>query len=238
MNLNEITIAKNQTYHLFRKKPLYSQKFDWVLKFHPPGLAPVGDETGAYHITLEGEPAYKQRYIRTFGYYYDRAAVVTSKRWVHIDPIGNFAYSELHSWVGNYQYGFCAVRDKRGHYFHIDFQGRPLYSEKHLYAGDFRDGIAVVRLMNGLCTHIDSQGKFIHSKMFDDLDVYHKGFARAHDKQGWFHIDLDGKSVYTENYLMVEQYYNGQSLVHRYNGDIGIINEQGKWIHTVWKKKK
>ena len=117
-------------------------------------------------------------------------------------------------------------------------EGRPLYSEKYLYAGDFRDGIAVVRLMNGLCSHIDSQGKFIHCKMFDDLDVYHKGFARAHEKQGWFHLDLNGNSVYTENYLMVEPYYNGQSLVHSYNGDIGIINEQGKWIHTVWKKEK
>ena len=68
MNLNEIIIAKNQTYHLYQKKPLYSQKFYWVLKFHPPGLAPVGDGTGAHHITLEGVSAYKQRFIRTFGY--------------------------------------------------------------------------------------------------------------------------------------------------------------------------
>lgn len=208
------------------------------MKFRPPGLAPVGDKKGAYHITPEGIPAYKQRYIRTFGYYYDRAAVVTNKGWTHIDQKGCITYNERYAWVGNYQDSYCTVRNSRGYYFHIDLHGKQLYPEHHLYAGDFRDGIAVVRLKNRFCTHINPEGNPIHKKDFKDLDVYHKGFARARDKQGWFHIDLNGNSVYSENYLMIEPYYNGQSLVHCYNGDIGIINEQGKWIHTVWKKEK
>jgi len=238
MNLKDIVIAKDQTHHLYQGKPLYFQKFIWVLKFRPPGLAPVGDKKGAYHITPEGIPAYKQRYIRTFGYYYDRAAVVTNKGWTHIDQKGCITYNERYAWVGNYQDSCCTVRNSRGYYSHIDLYGKQLYPEHHLYAGDFRDGIAVVRLKNRFCTHINPEGSHIHKKEFKDLDVYHKGFARARDKQGWFHIDLNGNSVYTENYLMIEPYYNGQSLVHCYNGDVGIINEQGKWIHTVWKKEK
>ena len=111
MNLKKISIAKDQTHHLYQGKPLYFQKFIWVLKFHPPGLAPVVDESGAYHITLEGIPAYKQRYRRTFGYYYDCAAVVTNNGWTHIDPTGNFIYNERYSWVGNFQDSCCTVRD-------------------------------------------------------------------------------------------------------------------------------
>jgi hypothetical protein len=233
MNLQDISIAKDQTYHLYQGKSFYSQKFSWVLKFHPPGLAPVGDESGAYHITLEGVPAYEQRYIRTFGYYFDRAAVVTNNGWTHIDPTGNVIYNERYSWVGNYQDSCCTVRDSEGYYFHIDLHGKRLYPEHHLYAGDFRDGIAVVRLKNNFCTHINPEGNYFHKIEFKDLDVYHKGLARARDKQGWFHIDLEGNSMYKERFLLVEPFYNGQALVHRYNGQVGIIDEQGTWIHTI-----
>ncbi|PWI47105.1 methyltransferase [Candidatus Heimdallarchaeota archaeon B3_Heim] len=238
MDLKDIIIASDESHHLYKRKPMYSQRFRKVLKFHPPGFAPVYDDTGTYHIRMDGTPAYRKRFIATFGFYYSLAAVITQNGWTHINPSGEYVYNERHSWVGNYQYGYCAIRDKKGYYFHIDMQGSPLYSEKHLYAGDFRDGIAVVRLKNGLCTHIDPQGKIIHNKMFEDLDVYHKGFARAHERNGWFHIDVNGNPVYTEKYLMVEPFYNGQSLVHRYNGEVGVINEQGKWIHTVWIKEK
>ena len=71
MKLQEIKIASDQTHHLYQGRPFYSRKFAWVLKYHPPGLAPVGDESGAYHITLEGVSAYEYRYLRTFGYYYE-----------------------------------------------------------------------------------------------------------------------------------------------------------------------
>lgn len=236
MNLRDIVIAKDHTHHLYQGKPFYSQKFDWVLKFHPPGLAPAGDVSGAYHINIDGIPAYKQRYIQTFGYYYDRAAIVTRDGWAHIDPVGNFIYVEQYSWVGNYQDSCCTVRDSQGYYFHIDLHGTPLYPESYLYSGDFRDGIAVVRLKSGLCTHINSNGRFIHKKMFNDIGVYHKGFACARNSNGWFHINLEGKSVYREHYLLIEPFYNGQALVHRHNGLVGIIDEKGKWIHTILDK--
>ncbi len=44
MNLRKIIVSNDNTHHLFNEKPLYAKKFKHVLKFHPPGLAPVLDE--------------------------------------------------------------------------------------------------------------------------------------------------------------------------------------------------
>ena len=40
-------------------RALYGRRFHEVLKFHAPGLAPVLDDSGAYHITPDGLPAYE-----------------------------------------------------------------------------------------------------------------------------------------------------------------------------------
>ena len=119
--------------------------FDWVLPYHAPGLAPVGDETGAYHIDLKGNAAYSQRYHRTFGYYCGYAAVADSSGWHHIDDQGLRAYIGNWDWCGNFQQHRSTVRDKDGAYFHIRVDGSILDGGPYSYAGDFREGAAVVR---------------------------------------------------------------------------------------------
>ena len=88
------------------------------------------------------------------------------------------------------------MRDGDGLFLHLDLEGVPVGTERHLYAGDFRDGLAVVRgRSDGLCTHVDRSGQETHRVRFLDLDVFHKGFARARDAAGWFHIGLDGRAA-------------------------------------------
>ena len=77
---------------------LYDQIFNWVLPFHEPGLAPVGDESGAYHIHLDGTPAYSARFDRTFGYYCGLASVVDGVLWYHIAPDGGKPYEDSWNW--------------------------------------------------------------------------------------------------------------------------------------------
>ena len=233
MNIEEIKVSDDNTHHLLNNKPLYKKRFTHVLKFHQPGLAPVIDNSSAYHIKVNGEPAYSKRFIRTFGFYFDKAAVITEDGWSHIDARGELIYTEKYQWVGNYQNNICMVRNKDGHYFHIDHHGNRLYNEDMLYAGDFRDDIAVIRKQNGLCTHIYSNGKLIHNKYFIDLDVYHKGFARARDKKGWFHINLDSKPCYKHRFMMIEPFYNGFALVEDFEFNKLIINEKGEVIHKI-----
>jgi len=233
MNWQEIQVSSDGTHFLHQNKPIFGKKFIEVLKFHVPGLAPVKDETGAYHIDSNGNPLYTERYTRTFGFYCNRAAVVQGKEWFHINEKGERVYAHTFAWVGNFQENLCIVRDFEHHYFHIDLNGNRVYSENYRYAGDFKDGFACVKLQNGLFTHIDTQGKFLHGKFFLDLGVFHKGFAVAKDENGWFHINKQGKKLYSECYLLLEPFYNGFALATKNNGEKVIIDEIGKIICEI-----
>lgn len=223
-------IAPEGTHHLLRGRPLYHRRFDEVLKYHSPGLAPVLDESGAYHIDVEGEPAYRQRYLRTFGFYDQRAAVKSADGWFHIRPDGTPLYDRMFRWVGNFQYGRCPVRLHSGLYGHVGPDGQPLYRETYRYAGDFRNGVAVVQNNEGMHTHIDEEGAPLHDRWFDDLDVFHKGFARARDRRGWHHVDRSGNAIYDRRFSEVEPFYNGQARAKRFDGGLEVIDESGRKV--------
>ncbi len=229
----KIVVAKDHTHHLLDGIPLYNRRFASVLKYHQPGLAPVVDESGAYHVDVYGNPAYPNRYTRTFGFYDGKAAVNSDGEWFHINSQGERLYKENYCWCGNYQDGVSVVRDKTGNYFHIDRAGNKLYKNKFAYAGDFKDGIAAVQNDEGLCTHIYLDGKQVHENWYQDLDVFHKGFARAKDLQGWCHINISGQPMYSERYDNVEPFYNGFARVEDRYGALLIIDETGKLVQTL-----
>lgn len=203
------------------------------LKFHPPGLAPFTNQDGAYHINTKGIPAYTKRYLRSFGFYELLASVVDIDGWLHIHPDGSPLYEARYAWCGNFQNQVCVVKDKFNNYFHIGSQGQRLYSEDYAYAGDFRDGIAVVQNKQGLYTHIRKSGELLHQKWFQDLDVFHKGFARAKESRGWFHVNLQGEENYSERYSMVEPFYNGVARVETFEGEMVRIEEDGHLVESL-----
>lgn len=236
--LSDIKVSSCNTHHLWSEMPLYSPRFQSVLKFHSPGLAPVHDETGAFHIDLKGKAAYQERFLKTFGFYCSYAAVETKKGWCHINPEGQVLYTERYDWCGNYQENICVVRNKKGAYFHINNKGKRLYLEDYAYAGDFKDDIAVVCNSSGKSSHINSQGHLIHNKWYGQLDVFHKGFARAKDERGWFHITKDGYPAYDYRFAGVEPFYNGQGHAETLGGDFVILNEKGEIIKEITSSEK
>ena len=229
-NWRDYRISADGTRHVCDGRPAYAARFLEVLKFHTPGLAPVMDDSGAYHITPEGLPAYKTRHVRTFGFYEARAAVHTTGGWFHILPDGDPLYPERYAWCGNFQEGRCPVRLPDGRYFHIDEDGTPAYSKRHRYAGDFKDGYAVVQRDDGRHSHIDQSGVLLHGRWFLDLDVFHKDFARARDEQGWYHVDARGQQLYRNRYRNVEPFYNGQARVEGIDGSLSVIEETGETL--------
>lgn len=233
MNWNEIRVSADNTRFFFDGKPVFNKRFIEALKFHSPGIAPVKDESGAYHINASGESLYAERYARTFGFYCGRAAVTGGEGWFHIDESGKRVYSEHYAWAGNYQEDLCAVRAFDGSYFHIDLRGGRICADKYLYCGDFKDGFACVKRQNGLFKHIDRNGGFINGAEFSDIGVFHKRFATAKDKDGWFHIGVDGKQIYARRFANVEPFYNGQARVESFDGDLEIIDETGKTVLKI-----
>lgn len=223
-------MSEDASHHVYRGRPAYGSRFYEVLKFHEPGLAPVHDATGAYHITPDGRPAYVPRHLRSFGFYEGVAAVHSEDGWFHILPDGNPLYEERYAWCGNFQENRCAVRLPNGDYFHVTGDGSAAYGERYRYAGDFRDGHAVVQREDGKHTHIDASGNLLHSRWFQDLDVFHKRYARACDSHGWHHVDMTGEPLYGERFKNVEPFYNGQARVEGFDGSMSVINESGQTL--------
>ncbi|MGB3183531.1 MAG: hypothetical protein WBB45_19230 [Cyclobacteriaceae bacterium] len=232
MNWQEIKVSGDNTHFLHEGKPVFGRRFIDVLKFHSPGLAPVQDASGSYHIDSAGTPLYSERYTRTFGFYGNRAAVVQAGSCFHITEKGLRAYRQSYAWTGNFQEDRCPVRNADT-YFHIDPQGSRVYPDTYLYCGDFKDGIACVKTSGGSFRHIHPDGAFLHSKEFSDLGIYHKNFATARDRDGWHHIDKSGNAVYNERYLAVEPFYNGFALATRFDNKKVILSEQGEIIIAI-----
>jgi SAM-dependent methyltransferase len=222
------TLAPDGTHHLADGEQLYSARFAEVLTFHAPGLAPVRDSSGAYHIDPSGTPAYARRFRRTFGFYEGRAAVEDESGAHHIDVRGQDVGSRQFAWCGNFQGGRCTVRDAGDRYFHVGEDDEPAYAERWRYAGDFREGAASVQVDTGMHHHIDVNGRRINGRDFIDLDVFHKGFARARDATGWFHVRRDGRPAYDPRFAAIEPFYNGQARCERFDESLIVIDEAGR----------
>lgn len=230
MNWQDIKSSLDNRSFVLDGQPLFGREFIEVLNFHSPGIAAVRDESGAYHIDSEGVALYRERFIRTFGFYCRRAAVVGIDGWRHIDERGTEVYPHRFLWTGNYQENFCPVRLQTGGYIHIDLLGEPLGREEYLYCGDFKDGIASVQLLSGRYQHIISDGSPLHGQSYLELGIYHKCYATARDERGWCHIDKEGIPLYDERYWAVEPFYNGFARVRALSGELLVIDEQGRRV--------
>ncbi len=233
------SVSPCETHHLGPQGlPLYARRFDHVLPFHEPGLAPVTLNGLAWHIQLEGDDAYAARFQRSFGFYCGAAAVSQDGDWFHIRPDGLALYQERYAFVGNFQDDCCVVCDAESRYFHIDLQGNALYPSRWRYCGDFREGVAVVQNDKGLSTHINAVGERVHSQWFVDLDVFHKGFARARDSVGWHHVDRSGQPIYEQRFAQVEPFYNGCSRVETLGGGLLVIDEAGNVLRELRPERR
>jgi len=228
VNWQHSIVAPDGTHHICDGRPLYSSRFLQVQKFHVPGLASARDSSGAFHITPQGAAGYATRFKQTWGFYDERAAVEDGSGWLHILPDGQPLTKDRHAWCGNFQEGRCTVRDRGGRYRHIRIDGILAYPATYLYAGDFRDGAAVVRCpQRGLCTHINPNGDLIHDTWLIDLDVFHKGLARARDQRGWFHVTLQGTEAYIGRFAAIEPFYNGTALAETFDGRRVLVGLDG-----------
>lgn len=230
MDWRRTKVAPDGTHHTLDGEPLYAARYRDVLKFHAPGLAPVLGDDGATHVGMDGVPVYEQRHHRTFGFYEGLAAVDSGDGWFHIHPDGRRAYAARWAWCGNVQGGRCTVRRHDGRYQHINCSGERLGTRTWRYAGDYRNGVGVVQGDDGLHSHVDERGEFLHSRWFLDLDVFHKGFARARDSRGWTHVDQSGVPLYERRFAAVEPFYNGQARVERFDGGLEVIDERAERV--------
>lgn len=73
----------------------------------------------------------------------------------------------------------------------------------------------------------------VHPSRYIDLDVFHKGYARARDERGWFHVRRDGVPAYDRRMAAIEPFYNGQSLCETLQGSRVILSSRGVVLFRV-----
>ena len=91
----------------------------------------------------------------------------------------------------------------------------------------------MVQRENGLHTHINLEGLQVHGKWFLDLDVFHKGYARARDDNGWYHINMRAQPIYSRRFAAIEPFYNGQARVEDFDSSLLVTNESGETVVTI-----
>jgi hypothetical protein len=96
-------------------------------------------------------------------------------------------------------------------------------------------GFAVVRdAQDGLCDHIDERGaRTRRPGQLLDLDIYHKGFARARDARGWFFINKDGDDALSGGrYAQLEPFYNGLAAAQRRGDGARVLLSDDTFTET------
>ncbi|WP_372998328.1 methyltransferase [Sulfurimonas sp.] len=219
-----LNISFNETHHIENGQPLYETRYKRVMSFHD-NIAPVETENESFFINRDNQKLFNRTFKKAYGFYEGVSAVYDAQGWFHIDSNGMDIYAQRYQWVGNFQEALCVVRDSENNYFHINKNGSRLYNDNYSYTGDFKYGIAVVINEEGKATHIGNNGSLLHLKYFDELDLFHKGYAVAKDAKGYFHINKNGDELYKDRYQKLEPFYNGVALATNFSGQKVIIEE-------------
>lgn len=231
MNRPLITPNPQGTGYMAAGKLVFAKIFTKTMSFHhPEGLAAVADETGAYHITQDGEPLYPHRYLEAYGFYNGLASVRDEFGFFHINALGTPVHQNRFAWSGNFQEGLCAVKTQEG-YCHIDMSGTPVYANRYCYVGDFRQGVAVVHTANG-AFHIRQDGSRLSSAIYRDADPFHKGYAVVSDESGYFHVGKEGQPAHPYRYRRAEPYYNGVARCIKHDGRQVFLHENSFYTYV------
>ena len=85
-------VSKDRRYHTILGKPLYRERFEEVMSFHEPGLAPAKKGNEWFHISQDGIRNYGVSFDYVWGFYSGLAAVNKDGIFYHVTPEGRPAY--------------------------------------------------------------------------------------------------------------------------------------------------
>lgn len=199
-----------------------------------------------YHILPNGEPAYspttascpsagttsspgsstfQPRWSWCGNFQHGRCPVrlAGSGHYTHIDASGMPRTGGPYAYAGDFREGFAVVQLlEDGLCRHVDREGRLLQCEA--FGGPSYISIGSGKAGAQTSNRAAQQLSLSRLPGFLDLDVFHKGFARARDKGGWFFLRRDGSDACRgQRFAEIEPFYNGQALVRTLEGQRRII---------------
>lgn len=137
-------------FHIFIETglPAYEHMYKQVTRFQE-GYACIKGNSNIwqYHITPDGRPAYKNRFI-SIGLFFEGLADATDENGqFHITADGQPAYANRFEHVGHFCCQLAQAKDAAGH-FHIKPDGTPAYKLRSLENGPFDErGLAWTKIV-------------------------------------------------------------------------------------------
>lgn len=143
------------------------------------GLSAVKDKNGWFHIDLDGNEVYSQRY-KWVGNFNENKCSVRSidDKYFHIDIFGKKLYEEEYSYVGDFKYNIAVVIDKNGKSTHIDENGNLIHNKYFDELNIFHKGFAIAKDTKGYF-HINKNGDALYDSRYKKLEDFYNGFALA-----------------------------------------------------------
>lgn len=230
-------LKTQKDFFIFNERELYKlgaalrekHNLQAVGKFHE-GYAIAQDWDGNYfHVDLQGEQLYKNRFRKIKDFSEGRAVVGNEARLMIIDTT-NKRIGKTYREVGIFSSGLAPVREKTGQWYYITRDGERIENNEYEQAGNFIDGVARVRKDDGLCYFIKQDGSLLNEIGYKEAQPFRDGLAAVGERGNLYHIDTFGKRLNAEEYVMVGLFSNGLANVTQ-NGKRFYITKEGKKLN-------
>ncbi len=172
------------------------------------GLAAVCDESGFFHINLDGKDLYKNRYAWCGNFVENKCSVCDFEgNYFHISINGERLYNENFIYVGDFKYGIAVAVLKNGKSVHIFENGIRVHNMEYDALYPYHKGYAVAKDSKGFF-HIDKAGKELYKERYAELEPFYNNKALATDFYGnKLIIDYDslGMAQSSEHFLFDDE---------------------------------
>ena len=162
---------------LHNKKP-FDRVFLKAYGFYEQ-LSAVKDIDGWFHIDINGNDIYQERYSWVGNFGEDKCVVKDfNNNYFHIYSNGKKVYTQHYKYTGDFKYGIAVCINKDGKSTHIDNKGKILHGKYFDELNIFHKGYAIAKDSKGY-VHINKKGNELYSKRYKKIEDFYNGYALA-----------------------------------------------------------
>jgi len=159
-------------------KKLFDRVFFKAYGFYEQ-LSAVKDIGGWFHIDINGNDIYQERYSWVGNFGEDKCVVKDfNNNYFHIYSNGKKVYTQHYKYTGDFKYGIAVCINKDGKSTHIDNKGNILHGKYFDELNIFHKGYAIAKDSKGY-VHINKKGNELYSKRYKKIEDFYNGYALA-----------------------------------------------------------
>ena len=178
---NGIAPVETQSESFFidmNNRQLFNRTFIKAYGFYEK-LSAVKDKDGWFHIRIDGDDLYQNRYSWVGNFGENRCVVRDfNNNYFHIDEEGKRVYSQNYNYTGDFKYGIAVIIGKDGKSTHIKSDGVLLHGKFFNELNIFHKGFAITKDNIGYF-HINKSGDELYTQRYKKIEDFYNGYALA-----------------------------------------------------------